>query len=43
MAKPFNIFVVRVKLLHLFVCQRIVCVTGRIDVQPVSMVLGMLS
>lgn len=42
MVNPYNAFVVRVKLLYLFVCERIVCVTRRIDVQPVSMVLGML-
>lgn len=42
MVDPYNAFVVRVKLLYLFVCERVVCCTGRIDVQPVCMVLGML-
>ena len=42
MVNPFNIFVVRVKLVYLFVCNRIVCVTERIDVQPVCMVMGIL-
>ena len=42
MVNPINIFVVRVKLCYLFMCDRIVCVARRIDVQPVCMVLGML-
>lgn len=42
MVNPFNIFVVRVKLIYLFVCERIVCVTEHVDVQPVCIVLGIL-
>ena len=42
MVNPLNTFVVRVKLSYLVMCQRIVCVAGRIDVQPVCMILGML-
>ena len=42
MVNPLNTFVVRIKLSYLVMCQRIVCVTGRIDVQPVSMVMGIL-
>lgn len=42
MVNPINSFVVRVKLVYLFMCNWIVCVSERIDVQPVSMVLGIL-
>lgn len=42
MVNPYNTVVVRIELLYLFVCERIVCCTGRIDVQPVCMVMGML-
>lgn len=42
MVTTYNAFVVRIKLLYLLVCNRIVCVTERIDVQPVCIVLGIL-
>lgn len=42
MVNPINSFVVRVKLVHLLMCNRIVCVTEHVDIQPVSMVLGIL-